>query len=89
MTDNKPTFKETFGHDVITFNVKKSKLTPQKEIDIALRILEKQDMHDLETIFVPICNAMIAEKLKNYEENKKKPQDEFPIGLPFPPPESS
>ena len=67
--------------DILMFDNKKSKLTPQKEIDIALSILSKQDIDDLKNYFVPICNAMIEEKMQDYQ----------PVYIPlqFPPPESS
>jgi hypothetical protein len=51
-------------HVVLNFNLKESKLTPSIEIDIALRILDKQDAESLEKFFRPVYNAMIEEKMR-------------------------
>jgi hypothetical protein len=79
MTTDKLNFTPVEGHVVIDFNKKNSKITPNRAIDIALRILSKQHPDDLENFFRPVYNAMIEEKMQNYvpkNDNEPKPPNE-------------
>ena len=69
-------FTPTEGHVILDFNKKNSKITPNRAIDIALRILEKQDLHDLNTYFIPIYDAMTDEMANNYKPKKKEEIEE-------------
>lgn len=64
------------GSVIIDLNLKNTKITPLKAIDIALRILEKQKTKDLEVYFVPVYNAMIEMRAQSDDpEDDHYPDD--------------
>lgn len=58
-------FTPVEGHVVIDFNKKNTKITPYRAIDIALRILSKQEWSVLEDYFHPVYIAMFEDKKAN------------------------
>ena len=71
-------FTPVEGHVVIDFNKKNSKITPYKAIDIALRILEKQEWTVLESYFHPPYIAMFEDKKANATVPKNDNGDDDP-----------
>ena len=61
----KLSFTPVEGHVVIDFTNKKTKITPYRAIDIALRILAKVEWKVLEDYFHPVYIAMFEEKKAN------------------------
>lgn len=58
-------FTPVEGHVIVDFTNKKTKITPSKAVDIALRILSKQRADFLEAYFHPVYIAMYEEKKAN------------------------
>jgi hypothetical protein len=75
---DKLNFTPVEGHVVIDFNKKNSKITPYKAIDIALRILEKQEWKVLEDYFHPPYIAMFEDKKANATVPKNDNGDDPP-----------
>lgn len=71
-------FTPVEGHVVIDFNKKNTKITPYKAIDIALRILEKQEWNVLENYFHPVYIAMFEDKKANAEVPRNDNGDDEP-----------
>lgn len=71
-------FTPVEGHVVIDFNKKNSKITPYKAIDIALRILAKQEWSVLEDYFHPVYIAMFEDKKANATVPKNDNGDDEP-----------
>jgi hypothetical protein len=71
-------FTPVEGHIVIDFNKKNSKITPYKAIDIALRILAKQEWKVLEDYFHPVYIAMFEDKKENAVIPRNDNEDEPP-----------
>lgn len=65
-------FNPVEGHVLLDYINKKSKLTPKKEIDLALRILDKFDTKTLRTYFQDVYNAMVEVKWNKEQEEEKK-----------------
>ena len=74
----KLSFTPVEGHVVIDFTNKKSKITPSRGVDIALRILSKYRADFLESYFHPVYIAMWEEKKANEKPLNDNGDDEPP-----------
>jgi hypothetical protein len=74
----KLSFTPVEGHVVIDFTNKKTKITPYRAIDIALRILSKVEWKVLEDYFHPVYIAMFEDKKANATVPKNDNGDDEP-----------